>query len=81
MELIPAVVMTTDVIVHPHIYEFQSIDDWSWEKDTREKANGLVSSIRRFENIVLFVNVQKNYEKQSETRRAWVSKKGWVREV
>ena len=39
MELIPAVVMTTDVIVHPHIYEFQSIDDWSWDKDTREKAN------------------------------------------
>ena len=59
MELIPAVVMTTDVIVHPHIYEFQSIDDWSWDKDTREKANGLVSSIRRFENIVSFV-VQKN---------------------
>ena len=59
MELIPAVVMTTDVIVHPHIYEFQSIDDWSWDKDTREKANRLVSSIRRFENIVSFV-VQKN---------------------
>ena len=34
--------MTTDVIVHSHIYEFQSIDDWSWDKDTREKANGLV---------------------------------------
>ena len=59
MELIPAVVMTTDVIVHPHIYKFQSVDDWSWDKDTREKATRLVSSIRRFENIVSFV-VQKN---------------------
>ena len=49
---------TTDVIVHPHIYEVQSIDDWSWDKDTRKKANGLVSSVQQFENIVPFV-VQK----------------------
>ena len=59
MALIPAAVMTADVIVHPHLYETLSFEDWSWDKDTKEKANGLASSARRFENIVSFV-VQKN---------------------
>ena len=54
-----AAVMTADVIVHPHLYETLSFEDWSWDKDTKEKANGLASSARRFENIVSFV-VQKN---------------------
>ena len=59
MALIPAAVMTADVIVHPHLYETLSFENWSWDKDTKEKANGLASSARRFENIVSFV-VQKN---------------------
>ncbi|KAL5467046.1 hypothetical protein EMCRGX_G031213 [Ephydatia muelleri] len=40
-------VMTADVIVHPHLYETLSFEDWSWDKDTKEKANGLASSARR----------------------------------
>ena len=59
MALIPAAVMTADVIVHPHLYETLSFEDCSWDKDTKEKANGMASSARRFEYIVSFV-VQKN---------------------
>ena len=57
-ELAPAIVMTTDMMAHPHLYE-DVVADWPWEKETKEKANGLGSSIKRFENIVAFI-VMKN---------------------
>ena len=50
--------MTTDMMAHPHLYE-DVVADWPWDKETKEKANGLGSSIKRFENIVAFI-VMKN---------------------
>ena len=43
MELIPAIVMTGDIIAHPHLYETELIEDWLWDKETKDKANGCVS--------------------------------------
>lgn len=53
-ELIPAIVTTTDMIAHPHLYD-DAAGDWSWDKETKETANGLQSAIKRFENIVAFI--------------------------
>ena len=55
----PALVMTADIITHPHLYDTEKIENWSWDKETKEKANGQASSIRRFENLVSFI-VQKD---------------------
>ena len=57
-ELAPAIVMTTDMMAHPHLYD-DAVPDWPWDKETKEKAIGLGSSIKRFENIVAFI-VMKN---------------------
>ena len=57
--MLPALVWTADIITHPHLYDTEEIENWSWDKVTKEKANGQASSIRRFENLVSFI-VQKN---------------------
>ena len=38
MELIPAIAMTGDIIAHPHCYETELIEDWVWDKETKDKA-------------------------------------------
>ena len=57
--MLPALVMTADVITHAHLYGTEEIENWSWDKETKEKANGQATSKRRFENLVSFI-VQKN---------------------
>ena len=37
-ELAPAIVMTTDMMAHPHLYD-DAVADWPWDKETKEKAN------------------------------------------
>ena len=36
-ELAPAIVMTTDMMAHPHLYE-DVVADWPWDKETKEKS-------------------------------------------
>ena len=45
LELVPAIVMTKDMMTHPHLYD-DVVADWPWDKETKEKANGLGSSIK-----------------------------------
>ena len=58
-ELFPAVIMTMDMICHPHMYNNPSLNDWAWDRETKDKANGIASCLKRFENIASFV-VQKS---------------------
>ena len=58
-ELFPAVIMTMDMICHPHMYNNPSLNDWAWDREAKDKANGIASYLKRFENIVSFI-VQKN---------------------
>lgn len=42
MDLILAIVMTGDIIAHPpHLYETEVIEDWSWDKETKDKEMDL----------------------------------------
>ena len=50
--MLPALVMMADIITHPHLYDTEEVENWPWDKKTKEKANGQASSIRRFENLV-----------------------------
>ena len=59
LDMLPALIMTAGIITHPHLYDTEEIENWSWDKETKEKANGHASSIRRFENLVAFV-IQKS---------------------
>ena len=58
-ELFPAVIMTMDMICHPHMYNNPSLNDWAWDRETKDKANGIASCLKRFENIASFL-VQKS---------------------
>ena len=44
--MLPTLVMTADIITHPHLYDTEEIENWSWDKEIKEKANGQASSIR-----------------------------------
>ena len=48
LDMLPALVMTADIITHPHLYDTEEIENWFWDKESKEKANGQASSIRRF---------------------------------
>ena len=50
-ELFPAVIMTMDMICHPHMYNNPSMSDWAWDRETKDKANGIASYLKRFEKI------------------------------
>ena len=58
-ELFPAVIMTMDMICHPHMYNNPSLNDWAWDRETKDKANGIASCLKRFEKIASFL-VQKS---------------------
>ena len=44
-ELFPAVIMTIDMICHPHLYNNASLNDWAWDRETKDKANGIASCL------------------------------------
>ena len=43
LDMLSALVMTADIITHP---DTEEIKNWSWDKESKEKANGQASSIR-----------------------------------
>ena len=49
--MLSPLVMTADIITHP---DTEEIKNWSWDKESKEKANGQASSIRQYENLVSF---------------------------
>ena len=58
-ELFPAIIMTMDMICHPHMYNNPSLNDWAWDRETKDRANGIASCLKGFEIIASFV-VQKS---------------------
>ena len=58
-ELFSAVIMTMDMICHRHLYNNPSLNDWAWDRETKDKANGIASCLKRFENIASFRSTKK----------------------
>ena len=34
-----------DMICHPHLYNNPSLNDWAWDRETKDKANGIASCL------------------------------------
>lgn len=61
IDLTLAVVTMCDIIVHPHLYQDDEQirtlmeEKWSWDAETKTKAQGILSSLGHFETIVSLI--------------------------
>lgn len=62
LELYEFIVICLNAMVMPHEYPEVQQQNWQWDRDSVTRAQGMVSSLQKFQNIVAFITLKNSLD-------------------